>query len=102
MNFTVLDMIHFWADSRGKMIQKIFPTNGKICVYCTEDLSKEAAKVCHFLSLIAKQPWTFQTKHEHEHYVITFSPETVSLENLFPVETRRDTSLQKRKPKTCP
>ena len=83
MNFTALDIIHFWADSRCKMIQKIFPTNGKVYVHCTCDLSKEAAKVCNFLNLILKQPWTFQMKNKDEHFVITFFAGTVSLENLF-------------------
>ena len=83
MNYTALDIIHSWADSRGKQIQKVIPTNGKICVYCTVDFSKEAAKVCQFLHLIIKQPWTFQMKKEHEAFVIAFLPETVSLQNLF-------------------
>ena len=99
MNFTAMDIIHFWADSRGNMIQKIFPTNGKICVYCTDDLSREAAKVCHFLNLIMQQPWTFQMKNEHEFYVVTFFPETVSLGSLFPVEKQHSVSQQKTKPK---
>ena len=97
MNFTALDIIHFWTDSRRKMVQKIFPTNAKVCVYCTNDLSGEAAKVCNFLTMVVKQPWTFQMKTENEYYVITFFPETVSLDNLFQVETRRDTSLPKTK-----
>ena len=62
MNFTALDIIHFWADSRKNRIQNIFPTNGKVCVYCKDDLSKEAVKICSFLHLIVKQPWTFQMK----------------------------------------
>ena len=94
MNFTALDIIHFWTDSRGKMIQKIFPTNGKICVYCTNDLSREAAKVCAFLSLIVKQSWTFQMKNENEKFVITFFPETVNLESLFQAEQ----TIVKKKP----
>jgi len=100
MNFTVLDIIHFWTDSRGKIVQKIFPTNGKICVYSTNDISSEATKVCNFLELIVKQQWTFQMNRENENYVFTFFPETVSLENLFQVETRHETSLQKPNPKT--
>ena len=83
MNFTALDIIHFWTDSRGKQIQKIYPTRGKVSVYCTDDLSSEAAKVCNFLNLIVKQPWTFQTNMENDKFVITFFPETVTLENLF-------------------
>ena len=96
MNFTALDIIHFWTDSRGKTIKKIFPANGKVCVYCTRDLSAEAAKVCHFLNLIVQQPWTFQMKNENEYYLITFFPETVSLKNLFHVETRRATKKSKK------
>ena len=83
MNFTALDIIHFWSDSRGKSIQKILPSNGKIFVYCTNDLSSEAAKVCQFLNLIFEQPWTFQKKHEDELFVITFFSEKISLEDLF-------------------
>ena len=86
MNFTALDIIHFWTDSRGKLIQKVFPAKGKICVYCTCDLSSEAAKVCNFLNLIVKHPWTYQMKNETEKFVITFFPETVTLENLFQKE----------------
>jgi len=86
MNYTALDIIHFWTDSRGKLIQMVFPAKGKICVYCTEDLSSEAAKVCNFLHLILKQPWTFQMKNENGRFVMTFSPETVTLENLFQKE----------------
>jgi len=89
MNFTALDIIHFWTDSRGKLIETVFPTNGKVCVYCIEDLSGEAAKVCNFLHLTVKQPWTFQMKKENEKFVITFMPETVSLENLFQKEFHR-------------
>jgi len=96
MNYTALDIIHFWTDSRRKMIQKVFPTKGKVCVYCTCDLSREAAKVCHFINLIVQQPWTFQMKTENEYHVITFFPETVSLDNLF-AEMRRDTSPQQKK-----
>jgi len=100
MNFSALDIIHFWSDSRGKQIQKVFPTNGKICVYCTIDLSSEAAKVCNFINLIVKQSWIFQIKNENKQFLITFLPETVTLENLF-VETPCTTSLQqKRKVKT--
>jgi len=95
MNFTALDIIHFWTDSRKKMIQKIFPTNRMVCVYCTNDLSAEATKVCHFLNLILNQPWTFQMKSENGSYVITFSLETVSLVNLFQAETQNATTLQK-------
>ena len=91
MNFTALDIIHFWTDSRRKTVQKIFPTNGKVCVYCTRDLSTEAAKVCHFIHLIVQQPWTFQMKYENECYVITFFPETINLKNLFQEEKRRNT-----------
>ena len=94
MNFTALDIIHFWSDSRGKPIQKVFPTNGKVCVYCTDDLSREAAKVCNFLNLIVQQPWTFQMKNENEKFVITFLPETVTLENLFRME--RPTGVTKK------
>ena len=36
-------------------------------------------------------------KNENEYFVISFFPETASLENLFQVETRRATSLQKTK-----
>jgi hypothetical protein len=86
MNFTALDIIHFWTDSRGKLIQKVLPTNKKIFVYCTDDLSSEATKVCNFLNLILKQPWTFQIKNENEKFVITFLPETVTLDNLFQTE----------------
>ena len=83
MDFTALDIIHFWTDSRGKLIQRVFPTKGKVCIYCTDDLSSEAAKVCNFLNLILKQPWAFQMKNENEKFVITFFPETITLENLF-------------------
>jgi hypothetical protein len=83
MNYTVLDIIHCWADSRGNLIQKVFPTNRKVCVHCTDDLSKEAAKVCNFINLIVKQSWTFQMKKENDVFVITFLSETVSLEKLF-------------------
>ena len=83
MNFTALDVIHFWSDSRGKQIQKVLPVKGKICVYCTTDLINDAAKVCNFLNLILKQPWTYQMKNEKKQFVITFLPETVTLENLF-------------------
>ena len=86
MNFTALDIIHFWTDSREKLIQRVFPTRGKVCVYCTVDLSSEAAKICNFLNLIVKQPWTFQMKNENEKFLITFYPETVTLENLFQME----------------
>ena len=83
MNYTALDIIHFWTDSRNKQIQKVFPANGKVCVYCTADLSKEAAKVCNFIHLIVSQPWTFQMKKENETFVITFFAETLTLEDLF-------------------
>ena len=96
MIFTALDIIQFWSDSRGKQIQKVLPVKGKICVYCTDDLSAEAAKVCNFLDLILKQPWTFQIINENKQFVITFFPETVTLDNLF-VETLRATSPQKQK-----
>jgi len=98
MIFTALDIIHLWTDSRGKMIQQIFPTNGKICVFCTGDLSMEAAKVCNFINLIVQQPWTFQMKNENGKYVVTFFPETVSLGNLFPMQktNQRATSQQKQ------
>jgi hypothetical protein len=83
MNFTALDIIHFWADSRRTQIQKVFPTGGKVCVHCTGDLSREAAKVCNFINLIVQPRWTFQTKKEKDAFVIFFLPETVTLENLF-------------------
>ena len=83
MNYTALDIIHFWADSRGKQIQLVLPENRKICVYCTVDLSHEAAKVCMFIHLIIKQPWTFQMKKENEIFVMSFFAETLTLENLF-------------------
>jgi len=86
MNYTALDIIHFWTDSRSNLIQKVFPTNGKVCVYCTNDLSSEAVKVCNFLNLIVKQPWTFQMINDNDGFVITFFPETVTLENLFQKE----------------
>jgi len=86
MNYTALDIIHFWTDSRSNLIQKIFPAKGKICVYCFEDLSSEAVKVCNFLKLIIKHPWTFQMKDENGTFVITFFPETVTLETLFQKE----------------
>ena len=88
MNFTALDIIHFWTDSRGKLIQKVFPSNGKVCVYCTDDLSEEAARVCNFINLIVKQTWTFQTNQENELIVITFFQEAVTLENLFRKEQK--------------
>ena len=86
MNFTALDIIHFWSDSRGKTIQKVIPSNEKVYVFCTDDLSSEAAKVCHFLNLIFEHPWTFQKKCENDLFVITFFPERISLDNLFQME----------------
>ena len=86
MNFAALDIIHFWSDSRGKLIKKVVPTNREIRVYCNDDLSMEAVKVCHFLNLIVKQPWTFQTVCENEQFVITFLLEKISLERLFQIE----------------
>ena len=83
MNYAALDIIHFWGDSRGKLIQKVIPTNGKVCVLCTKDLSDEAAKVCNFINLIVKHPWAFYMKNENQQFVITFLSETVTLENLF-------------------
>ena len=83
MNYTALDIVHFWADSREKLIQSVLPSNGRIYVCCTVDLNREAAKVCSFISLVVKRPWTFQTKIENEQFVIEFFPETVTLENLF-------------------
>jgi len=83
MNFTALDIIHLWTDSHGKAILKVFPSNKRIYVWCASDLSREAAKVCGFVGLIVKHPWTFQMEKENERFVITFFPETVNLENLF-------------------
>jgi len=91
MNFKAMDIIQIWTDSHGKTILKVFPTNKKVCVYCTSDLSKEAAKVCSFISMIVKQQWTFRMEKrcpssELSHgvcYSFDFFPETVSLEKLF-------------------
>jgi len=83
MNYTALDIIHFWADSRGKQIHSVLPTNGKVHVRCTVDLSKEAGRVCNFITLVVKQPWTFQKHRENEMFVIVFFPEKVTLRNLF-------------------
>ena len=100
MNFTALDIIHFWTDSRGKLIQKVFPAKGRICVYSTCDLSSEATKVCNFLNLIVKHPWTFQMKNEDEKFLITFFPETVTLETLFqkenPIKATKKTPRKER------
>ena len=93
--FTALDVIHFWTDSRGKLIQKVYPTKGKICVYCTEDLSIEAVKVCNFLNLILKRPWTFHAKNVNGMFLISFFPETVTLENLF----QRESQNEEKKPR---
>jgi len=97
MNFTALDIIHIWTDSRGKLIQKVLPTNGKICIYCTADLSSEAEKMCNFLILILKQPWTFQMKNENDAFVFTFFTETLSLETLF--QSERSTGATKKPPR---
>jgi len=86
MNFIALDIIHFWTDSRKNLIQKVLPTRGEVCVYCSADLSSEATKVCNFINLIVKQPWTFQMKSKNGKFVITFLPETVTLESLFQKE----------------
>jgi len=96
MNFTALDIIHFWTDSRGKLIQKVLPTKGKIYVYCTVDLSSEAAKVCAFINLVVKQIWTFQMKNDNERFIITFSAEAVTLETLFQKEPQ---AAVKKKPR---
>ena len=96
MNYTALDIIHFWSDSRGKLIQKIIPAKGKVYVYCTDNLSGEAVKVCHFLHLIIRQSWTFQITKEDERFVIVFFPEKVTLNNLFKVESQRGETKKPR------
>jgi len=97
MNYTALDIIHFWADSRGKQIQRIFPTNGKISVHCTRDFSYEANKVCNFIHLIIQQPWSFQMEKEKDTFVFFFFPETVTLDNLFEAEIDKTTRRKSRK-----
>jgi len=54
-----------------------------VFVYCTVDLSKEAIKVCNFITFVMEQHWTFQLQRKNELFEITFFPETVSLANLF-------------------
>ena len=83
VDFTAFDIIHFWADSRGKLIHIVYPSKGKIFVCCTVDLSEEAVKVCRFITLVVKRSWTFQRQHKDELFELTFFPETVSLGNLF-------------------
>jgi len=85
MNYTALDIIHFWADSRGKQIHSVIPSKGKIFVCCTVDLSKEAAKICNFITLVVRHPWTFQKQQQNELFEIAFFPETANLhlKNLF-------------------
>jgi len=83
MNYKVLDIIHLWADSRGKLVHSVFPSKGKIYVYSTGDLGKEAAKVCKFIALVENQPWTFEKQRKNELYELTFFPETARLEDLF-------------------
>ena len=83
MNYIALDIIHFWADSRVKLIRHVLPSNGKIYIYCTVDLSGEAGKVCNFISLVVNQPWIYQIQRENELFMIVFFPETVTLRNLF-------------------
>jgi len=83
MNFTVIEIVHLWADSRGTVIDMVFPSKGKIYVCCEADLSKEAKKVCSFMTLVVKQPWTFQMQRNDDKYWITFFPEKISLDNLF-------------------
>ena len=99
MNFTALDIIHFWVDSRGKQIQRIFPTNGRVCVHCTHDLSNEATKVCNFIHLIIQQTWSFQMEKEKDTFVIFFFPETVTLSHLFQTETDQTTRRKSSKRK---
>jgi len=83
MNYTALDIIHFWADARGELICSVLPSSGKVYVYSTVDLSGEAGKVCSFITLVVKQPWSFRMDKENDRYLIVFFLETVTLE-LFP------------------
>jgi hypothetical protein len=83
MNYTTLDIIHFWADSRAELIRSVLPSKGKVFVYSAVDLSGEAGKVCGFITLVVKQPWTFRVDKENDLFVIVFLPETVTLKNLF-------------------
>jgi len=88
MNYIALDIIHFWTDSRKTLIHNVIPSKGKVFVYCKVDLSKDAIKVCNFITLVVKQPWTFQVQRRNEMFEIKFFPETVSLADLFSISNK--------------
>ena len=85
LNYTALDIVHLWCDSRGGKVKSVIPSNGKIFVICTDDLGKEAVKVCSFISLIVGQIWTFKIQKTDNMLLIVFMPDkkSVSLETLF-------------------
>ena len=83
MDYKVLEIIHLWGDTREKYITKVIPSQGKIFVFCTIDLSVEAGRVCNFINLVVKRTWTFQVQRENELFTVVFFPETVTLTTLF-------------------
>ena len=85
MNYTALDIVHLWCDSRRDKVKTVFPSDDKVFVVCTDDLGKEAVKVCSFISLIVDQIWTFKIQKTDDAFLIVFMSDnnTVSLQDLF-------------------
>ena len=85
LDYTALDIVHLWCDSRGSKVKSVLPSDGKIFVVCTDDISKEAVKVCSFISLIVGQIWTFTIQKTDDMFLITFMPDnhTITLQYLF-------------------
>jgi hypothetical protein len=64
-----LDIIHLWADSRKCAVT--FQAKISITVTTTQDISKEAATLCNFLSMMTGEKWIFQTQKESNRNIFT-------------------------------
>jgi len=68
-NFQALDIVHFWADAKNLLVSI---ANKEISVTCKTNLSKEAVKVCNFISLVVGRTWTFRTVRTGDDYTFFF------------------------------
>ncbi|MDR0713163.1 MAG: hypothetical protein LBF89_02745 [Bacteroidales bacterium] len=81
----VLDIIHIWADSR-RLFVTVHPD--RMEMVSVKDVSKEAAAVCNFVSMVVLRKWKFTAGLRNGNYCYTFFPEPAapappSLESLF-------------------
>ena len=82
-NFQALDIVNFWSDTRGLPVSI---AHNQIAVSSGYDLSRDAEKVCKFISFIIGHHWKYRTVREDNQYKTIFYENTQQFRPLYSIK----------------